>query len=263
MSQELAERRGWYWWLWLGLVTYIGMIGIMAIEELDGRDETMRVLLAEEARVGTEAAAMGSERTKELKALRGLRQHLVALVVSGALDQPKRRHTLREIHCDLVKLRSSQTVCPPPEARSLSDRAVQGAATFFLKELSARSGSGQILGVLVLTASIGGALIALSLRRTRTESALRTVLRAMGGGIVCYLAVDGGSVPLTAADAATSTHPATASLYGLLAGMFSERVFRLLSDLVDAFLARIRPDTSNRAPAVVVAETKPLSGDTG
>lgn len=87
----------------------------------------------------------------------------------------------------------------------------------------------------------------------RTESPLRTVLRAMGGGIVCYLAVDGGSIPLNVGDVSKIANPATASLYGLLAGMFSERVFRLLSDLVDAFLSRLTP---SREPAAEASRTE-------
>jgi hypothetical protein len=102
-----------------------------------------------------------------------------------------------------------------------------------------------LLAILIVTASIGGALITLSLKKTRTESPLRTVLRAIGGGIVCYLAVDGGSIPLNVGDVSNIASPATASLYGLLAGMFSERGFGLLSDIVDAFLSRLTPSREN------------------
>jgi hypothetical protein len=256
MDHRSAEWKAWHWCAWLGLVTYIALIGIFAIEELDGRDETMRVLLAEEARIGAETARGHEDRSVELDALRALRQRTVALVVSGAVSQRDRRLTLREIQCDLVKLRSPAIVCPEPLPNGTADPVVRGAATFFLKELSAVAGSGQILGVLIITASIGGALITLSLRRSRTESSLRTVLRAMGGGIVCYLAVDGGTIPLTAADVARATHPATASLYGLLAGMFSERVFRLLSDLVDAFLARLTPASDGEVRAVAATPAR-------
>ena len=71
----------------------------------------------------------------------------------------------------------------------------------------------------------------------------------MGGGIVWYLAVDGGSIPLNVGDVSKIANPATASLYGLLAGMFSERVFRLLSDLVDTFLSRLTPSRGNGSGA--------------
>lgn len=245
MDYHLIDGKSWYWWLSLGLVTYIALIGIFAIEELNGRDETLRVLLAEEARLGVEGLRDEEGHLNELKKLRGLRQSVMALVVSGAVDQPGGTLTLREIQCQLVKLRKDNITCPEPSETSIRGQLIQWAARFFLKELSATAGSGQILALLIVTASIGGALITLSLKQTRTESPLRTVLRAMGGGIVCYLAVDGGSIPLNVGDVSRIANPATASLYGLLAGMFSERVFRLLSDLVDAFLSRLTPSRGN------------------
>ena len=52
---------------------------------------------------------------------------------------------------------------------------------------------------------------------------LRTLLRAKGGGIVCYLLVVGGNLPAGAAGLKDTTAPATASPLGLLAGMFSDR----------------------------------------
>lgn len=253
MDNHLTDGKSWQWWLSLALVTYIALIGIFAIEELNGRDETLRVLLAEEARLGVEGLREEEGRLNELKALRALRQSVVALVVSGAIDQPGGTLTLREIQCQLVQLRNDKITCPEPRKISLRDQIIQWAARFFLKELSATAGSGQILALLIVTASIGGALITLSLKQTRTESPLRTVLRAMGGGIVCYLAVDGGSIPLNVGDVSRIANPATASLYGLLAGMFSERVFRLLSDLVDAFLSRLTP---SREPAAEASRTK-------
>lgn len=249
MDHHITDGKSWHWWLSLGLVTYIALIGIFAIEELNGRDETLRVLLAEEARLGVEGLRDGESHLKELKELRGLRQSIVALVVSGAVDQARGTLTLREIQCQLVKLRKVELTCPEPSETSLRGQLIQWTARFFLKELSATAGSGQVLAILIVTASIGGALITLSLKKTRIESPLRTVLRAMGGGIVCYLAVDGGSIPLNMGDVSKIANPATASLYGLLAGMFSERVFRLLSDLVDAFLSRITPSRENAPEA--------------
>jgi hypothetical protein len=93
-----------HWWLSLSLVTYIALIGIFAIEELNGRDETLRVLLAGEARLGVESLRNEESDLKELNGLRGLRQSVVALVVSGAVDQAGGALTLREIQCQLVKL---------------------------------------------------------------------------------------------------------------------------------------------------------------
>ncbi|MDC8449554.1 MAG: hypothetical protein LV473_14495 [Nitrospira sp.] len=209
MDLHLTDGKSWHWWLSLSLVTYIALIGIFAIEELNGRDETLRVLLAEEARLGVEGLRDEKGHLNELKALRGLRQSVVALVVSGAVDQPGGTLTLREIQCQLVKLRNDEITCPEPPETSMRGQLIQWASRFFLKELSATAGSGQVLAILIVTASVGGALITLSLKRTRTESPLRTVLRAMGGGIVCYLAVDGGSIPLNVGDVSRIATPAT------------------------------------------------------
>jgi hypothetical protein len=246
-----------HWVFWLACVSYISLIGIFAIEELDGRDETMRLILAEEARVGIEAVGRdGDGAPAELAALRGLRQRLTALVVSGAVQQPQGTQTLKAIHCELVRTVEPGTICPPtlPNPGS-GDRAINLMSSFFLKSLGEVSGSGHILAILIITASIGGALITLSIQQPSDVAAgaqhgavgaIRTVLRAMGGGLVCYLAVNGGSIPLTVAEIAKTTHPATASLFGFLAGMFSDRVFRLLSSLVDAFIDRVNPPLQKR-----------------
>lgn len=239
---QRGDRKLWYWLIYLSLVSYIALIGIFAIEELNGRDETLRVLLAEEARLGVEG-----NHNEEIKALRGLRQSLVALVVSGAVEQTGQAITLREIQCQMVRLWKESITCPEPQEDSRTAEIIRLASRALLKELSATAGSGRILAVLIVVASIGGALITLSLERDHEESPLRTVLRAMGGGIVCYLAVDGGSIPLSVGDISKIANPATASLYGFLAGMFSEKVFRLLSDLVDAFLLRLKPSQGNEA----------------
>jgi hypothetical protein len=267
-----ADWLPWQWGRVLGVV-YIALIGIFAIEELNGRNETMRLLLAEESRIAAQAAGDGPSRSL----LHGVRQRLVSLIVSGSPDSVL---TLRELHCELVS-GSLDKGCPKDASHGPVAWIIATASTFLLKGLSAVAGSGQILGVLVVTASVGGALVDLSLRRRRLqsageeprtlagtkpveatdESALSTVIRAIGGGIVCYLAIDGGTIPLTAADiAATTTHPATASLYGFLAGMFSERVFRLLSELVDAFLSRISPKREGSSRNASPAATAPGTG---
>ncbi len=251
MEPTNYEKADWLWWLRLVGVAYIALIGIFAIEEINGRNETMRIILAEEARVSAEAVGSSrAESAQELKALREVRHKLVALIVSGAQNG----ETLKELQHDLVMVH----VGSPPPAKSnngWSDGIVAFLAKVLLKDLSAIAGSGQILGVLVITASVGGALVTLSLRRKRDEEGLRTVIRAIGGGIVCYLAIDGGTIPLSPSDVAVTTHAATASLYGFLAGMFSERVFRLLSDLVDAFLSRITPAVQRQLGAADPART--------
>ena len=133
MDHHLSDGKSWHLWLSLGLVTYIALIGIFAIEELNGRDEILRVLLAEEARLGVEALRDEESHIKELKALRGLRQSVVALVVSGAVDQAGGALTLREIQCQLVKLRKDNITCPELSETSVMDQIIQGAARFFSK----------------------------------------------------------------------------------------------------------------------------------
>lgn len=241
MDDRSLDASSLKWWFSLGLVIYIALIGIFAIEELNGRDETLRVLLAEEARLGVERIREDKDQLKELDTLRGLRQSVVALVVSGAVDQTGGALTLREVQCQMVQLRKQKITCPEPQEDSPIAKTIRVASWVLLKELSATAGSGRILAVLIVVASIGGALVTLSLTQDRKENTLRTIVRAMGGGIVCYLAVNGGSIPLSIGDVSKIANPATASLYGFLAGMFSERVFRLLSDVVDVFLSRLTP----------------------
>lgn len=58
------------------------LIGIFAIEKLNGRDEALQVLLLEEARLGAEGLRDGDSHIKEIKALSGLQQSIAAFVIS-------------------------------------------------------------------------------------------------------------------------------------------------------------------------------------
>ncbi len=74
---------------------YTALIGFFAIEELNGRNETLRALLLEQARLAVEVLCDGESHIKEIKALSGLQQSIAALVVSnlcfGGADAGKLR----------------------------------------------------------------------------------------------------------------------------------------------------------------------------
>jgi hypothetical protein len=243
-------------------VVYIAMIGIFAIEEINSRDATARLLVVRQTEVlgrlaqGSNGGAGGAPGTdgskdqpakkdpaleRERKRLEELQTRLAILITDGAASLGTSA-TLRGILCELDKIDEEQPICPAAERPTSGfDKTVAFLSTFFLKDLGAENATGAILAILIVTAAFGGALIQLSLDRDG-EDILRTCLRAIGGGIVCYLVVVGGGVPLATVDLEKPSNPATASLLGLLSGMFSNKLFQLVSDFVEAFVKKVTPN---------------------
>jgi hypothetical protein len=299
-------------------VIWVAMVGVYSVEELNSRQETLRVLIAEEARASAAPALTSKNKgqvaaaVKQLEAIRLLRQRLVALIVSGAVLESGGFQTVRTIQCDLVDLRRTKAPenppeATPPEAAPAPVLAALGRAKqrcdpesqnlenekslrkWVLASSAASNSSGLILAFTIVTAAFGGALIMSSLPNGATAEkkaaafpalhalqpgegcaredaipaaspagvnwcnllvhGLRALLRAIIGGVVCYLAINGGAIPTTAADLSKAMNPATAVLYGLLAGMFSEEVLKFLASIVKAFFKRLAPEGFGAARA--------------
>lgn len=167
------------------------------------------------------------------------------------------RITLKVIACDFAKLQQdSGFECD----NSRKSEAWDVVAGFFLKRIAEERSSGDVFAVLVVVAGVGGGLIRLFLpRRTNAPGDYQhSALRGMSGGVVCYLAVSGGATTfLTAGNLTAATSPAAGSLLGLLAGMFSNKVFEFLSNVVDGWFDRALKSTNANA------ETMPKSGAGG
>lgn len=240
-------------------VAYIALIGILAIEELQRRDKVLALISARENEVAAALALIGSSqeaRVAEQRAtleqqrekLRALRTRVTSLILVGPLrPENKVPVDLKLISCQLAALDDPSLACPEADdAVKLTDRPLrealrQGAALLFLKRTAERTASGDVFAVLIVVAAIGGALIRVYLPGSEKADEIRTVFRAIGGGTVCYLVLSGGSIPFAGTNMTMYTSPATASLLGLLAGMFSTRVFKLLSDGVDAWSRKLTP----------------------
>lgn len=252
----------------LALIIWIALIGIFAIEQIKVRDGLLRRIAARENEIASQKAMRSSspgaeQRSREgdpldeeVAELRGIKERLTALILTGSMTT---RGSLPEIECDLVKLESNArpTSTTPLKCLDEDEEKMEWIPRVItLQTLEERSASGALFAVLVITAALGGAVIRLSLDRDRQldTQTVRSVLRAIGGGIVCYLVLDGGKFPFSSFDLTSYTSPATGSLLGLLAGMFSDRVFRLLSDLVDAFVARLTPKAAGASSKVEAKE---------
>jgi hypothetical protein len=252
------------WLLSIAAVTYIAFIGIFAIEEIKARDDGLALIAARQADVAAELALTpaGAEGRGALErrrdTLAGLRTRLSVLVIDGSVPLEKSHPgTLKEIMCELAAVDDPGIACPVPDDGWARNNI---APHLFLKSLSEHSGTGEVLAVLIITAAFGGALIRTSLESTgagTTLLVLKTLLRAIGGGIVCCLIVVGGNLPASGAGLKNTSGPATASLLGLLAGMFSDRMFELLTELVQAFVEKLRPRPSQKE-AAGGADAKPV-----
>ena len=253
------------WSATIATVIYIALIGIFAIEEINSREGASKLLAAQQTEIlGRLAQSPNDEALKTDRAkLLDLQTRLAILVTdgAGALGTPA---TLKAILCELDKIHERNPICPVPEiAPTAYDKVVTFFASVLLEPLGARSGTGEILAILIVTAAFGGALIRLSLDNDG-EPIARTCLRAIGGGIVCYLVLVGGAVPLATVDFVKPSSPATASLIGLLSGMFSNKLFHLVSDFVDAFVTKVTPGPAEdpTAPTEEVA-TADVAGQPG
>jgi hypothetical protein len=298
----------------LSVIIWVAMVGVYSIEELNSRQETLRVLISEEERASAELALTRADKSQaaaaveRLETIGRLRRQLVALIVSGAVSESGGFLTVRTIQCELVQLRRTKTPAKPPEmapeavSSPVLELEGQGSAAaahskepcapesqnlegdktlrkWVLASSAASNSSGLILALTIITAAFGGALIMSSLPKRETADVvrralpalqpdegysredaipaaalvrvkwrddlvhvLRALLRAMSGGVVCYLAINGGAISTTAADLSKALNPATAVLYGLLAGMFSEEVLKFLARIVKAFFERLAPE---------------------
>jgi hypothetical protein len=259
-------------------IAYIALIGILAIEELQRRESILTSIVKREGDVQTALSLLGDSQEKrvtdkraalegERDKLRALRAHTNALVLVGPLRPDNRTPiALKQISCELAKLDDPALACPAApraEGMTFAERVRDGgrelAAVFFLKRTAERTSSGDVFAILVVVAAIGGALIRLYLPgRVRTDP-YHTVLRAIGGGTVCYLILKGGSIPFMGTDVRMYTNPATAALLGLVAGMFSTRVFKVISDAVDAAASKL----STQPPSVPAGKAGPTGKDAG
>jgi hypothetical protein len=282
-------------------IVYIALIGIFAIEELQRREDALKVLERREATVAASLAILGSpslggaanpateelrtQHAQELRLLAGLRARLTALILSGAIRTSTAKvDTIRAIQCELAAFTNPMLRCdrldgssapvltsrappplappaaavpsPPPLLAAVVERPVAepkdavpppdplGVVTefwaqLFLKRTVERAATGDVFAVLILTAAVGGALIVGYLPSTKDPLRSAAILRALGGGVVCYLVLTAGKTPFTGADLASYKSPGAGTLLGLLAGMFSTRVFDTLSKLVDRWMDRL------------------------
>jgi hypothetical protein len=231
-------------------VTYIAIIGIAAIEELKARTNATtelqrrqnEVLLALSNQSLTDSRRAALE--DEQQTLARLRRRLDILIMAGAspVGAATQAGPLKGILCEWAEEADSRIICT---GRNASESLL---ARIALLPLSERSPSGSVLAVLIVTAAVGGALVRLSFGSESDPDALRSLLRAVGGGIVCYLAIGGNNLLISSTDLARYSSPATASLAGFLSGMFSDRVFLLVSELVEALVAKMRPRLERVGP---------------
>jgi hypothetical protein len=248
---------GWWRLLWGAGIVYIAAIGIFAIEELQRREDTRALLRARVNDVAAAVVAVGhgtgaqteAKRTaleRELAKLHELERRLTALIVTGSVrtvDKPD--GSLRQITCEFTAIDGAAGQC---------DVERGGIRDIFcylvLKRPAERTASGDVLAVLVVVAALGGALVRLYLPGAERDDSFRMVMRAIGGGVVCYLAISGGTLVPSDVGLTTVKSPATASLLGFLSGMFATRVFELISDLVDSWILKLSPAKPGQTPPI-------------
>ncbi|WP_437477106.1 hypothetical protein WME75_27610 [Sorangium sp. So ce1014] len=266
-ASTLRDKR--WGWRWTGRVLrglaiiYIAIIGILAIEELQRREKVLAVLTARDKELAAALAVMGDDRgeasntqkevlDRERTKLQGLKARITTLILGGSI-RPNTR-PLKEILCELAATRSVEVTCDGQEQDGLRDLA----AALFLKRTAEQRSSGDVFAVLIVVAAIGGAAVSGALVRLylpgeyehdEHDDAFRTLFRAVGGGIVCYLALSGGCIPFSGTNLTAYTTPATGSLLGFLSGMFSTKVFLLLSSMVDSWVGKLMPHDPPRAEA--------------
>lgn len=243
-------------------IAYIALIGIFAIEELQRREKVLATIIQRQVEVAAALSMLNTaqgdaavnRRTtleREAAALRGLHGRTTALILGGAIRPEKGPPgTIKAVLCELTALASPEITCGNPQAEAWSLREI--LATVALKRPAEQRSSGDVFAVLIIVAALGGALISLYLDGESDSDWVRKLFRAVGGGTVCYLALTAGTVPFTSASLTTFGSPAMGSLLGLLSGMFSTKVFQLLSNVVDSWLTKVTPKAT-AAPEIATA----------
>jgi hypothetical protein len=261
-APPFKEASRWWRLLWGAGIVYIAAIGIFAIEELQRREETRALLRARVSDIAAAVVAVGNgpdsqtaakraELERELARTHDLERRLTALIVSGSVRTAAMREgSLRQIICEFT------TIDRPTGQCDLGRGTVRDVFGYLvLKRPAESTASGDILAILVVVAALGGALVRLYLPGAEREDSFRMVMRAIGGGVVCYLAISGGTLVPTDVGLTTVKSPATASLLGFLSGMFATRVFELISDLVDSWIVKLSPAKPGSTPPIPKRET--------
>ncbi len=115
------------------------------------------------------------------------------------------------------------------------------------------------LSIAIIACGILGAFIA-ELRSGRRQS-VRNFMLGLAAGFVSLLAMRGGKHVLLVEPlgGGSSFNPYAVAFVGLLAGLFTERAYNLLSDLVDALIKRIKKVTSEDGSPPASPPTPPPS----
>lgn len=237
--ERISERQSWLGFAAVALlVIYIAVIGVFAIEQIEQRKDTLARIQAK--RVGVlELKAMaglvpGSEEAhsidRSLKHLESLQARLIGLVSVGTMTNDG---VLPKIACELVRHDAPHQRCEDPRSREW--------CKFFMGELIEITANGPLLAFLVIVAALGGGALRLSFQDDLPHGQRRwRLVRSVGGGLVCYVALNGRAVPSTLLlDTALAADPARWSLIGLLVGMFANRVFEVISAGAEAFLKKL------------------------
>lgn len=105
--------------------------------------------------------------------------------------------------------------------------------------------------------------------RTNEFTTFRDMCLGIGTGFICYLTIRGGKDLFVSglSLARTSLNPYSSGLTAVLAGLFSERFFQLLSFLFDSITARLKAafgsETDPARPAPITIGNGPPSGTNG
>lgn len=246
------------------------MAAVLSISELAARDTTMNLMAGRlgalraeyversSARLGmvpavysyreVSAAASAPQVRAQLAADEQLRQEQALLdrilfievvrrdlqgltAVGGSSDEQSLRNILARYQASSSSKTDTNT--------SPSDRPGVKASSFLYNPLYLMS-SDQLLALAIMSCGAIGALIAML--RSEHGTSGKVLVLGVAAGFVTYLAIKGGKhlFLLQAQGELATFNPYGSAFAGLLAGLFTDKAYALISMLVDEFVDRIK-----------------------
>jgi len=150
------------------------------------------------------------------------------------------RNTLKELTREYQRA-ISNTLKEKTETGSLLESITSSEYTAFIYEMR----SDHLLALAIICCSALGAMI-YGLRSGRRMS-VRSMTSGLATGFVVYLALKGGQhlFLLNPTESRIPANPYSSAFAGLLAGLFSDKAYKVLSSLVDDLASRVENTAGN------------------
>jgi hypothetical protein len=204
----------------------------------------------EDAKIPTSVFEQRKEASSKIEIFEELKDRVTVLINIGVDSQPGTLKELTNIYQKATTRFADNKSSEGGILKTISNSYYIG----FIYEMR----SDHLLALAIICCSALGAMI-FGLR-SGTKMNVRTLTSGLATGFVVYLALKGGQhlFLVTSPDVRIPSNPYSSAFAGLLAGLFSDKAYKMLSSLVDNFASQVE----NAAGANGEKANKKINKDT-